>query len=487
MNLMKSFMLGSTAVLAVASAQAADLPSRKAAPVEYVKVCDAYGAGFFYIPGSDVCLKVGGFVRSDYKYSSPAAIRQILANGTVNTVVSQVAADQDTTGVEFRGRVDLDARVNTAWGAAQTVVRLRSSNRDGIGTTAATTTNGASYVPQGNVSSALTAEAAYTRFAGFTFGLGSDLFTTMPSYMINISGYPGFSNGVKQLAYTATFGGGFSASLGLESRGDFSGSNGVGQFTYVTRPDTGYNLVGNLRYDQSWGFLQLSGAIGNNTFGTNNATSAGVVTQNNLITNQLFSGASAKTGYAIGLGGRLNLPQLAAGDQINATISYAQGMWGEVSGCSNYSSCSDTGISRGLGGVMYVPVNYLLTSTTTVGGIVTNNYSATKVLNAGAMFTHYWTPSLRSNFNFSYNAFTSPAIDPLTTTAGTSIGNATYYIAGANLIWSPAKNLDIGVEADYIANKLKFQTVVAGAPATLVSANSNNSGWTGRLRIDRAF
>jgi hypothetical protein len=487
MNLMKSFMLGSTAVLAVASAQAADLPSRKAAPVEYVKVCDAYGAGFFYIPGSDVCLKVGGFVRSDYKYSAPSAVRQILANGTVNPIVSQVAADQDTTGVEFRGRVDLDARVNTAWGAAQTVVRLRSSNRDGIGTVAATTTNGASYVPQGNVASALTAEAAYTRFAGFTFGLGSDLFTTMPSYMINISGYPGFTNGVKQLSYTATFGGGWSASLGLESRGDFSGSNGVTQFTYVTRPDTGYNLVGNVRLDQSWGFLQLSGAIGNNTFGTNNATAAGVVTQNILPANQLFSGASSKTGYAIGLGGRLNLPQLAAGDQINATISYAQGMWGEVSGCSNYSSCSDTGISRGLGGVLYVPVNYLLTSTTLANGVVTNNYSATKVLNTGAIFTHYWTPSLRSNFNFSYNAFTVPTIDPLTTAAGTSIGNAVYYIAGANLIWSPAKNLDIGVEADYIANKLKFQTVVAGAPNTLVTANSNNSGWTGRLRIDRTF
>ena len=75
----------------------------------------------------------------------------------------------------------------------------------------------------------------------------------------------------------------------------------------------------------------------------------------------------------------------------------------------------------------------------------------------------------------------------MTTTAGTSIGNATYYIAGANLIWTPTKGLDIGVEADYIANKLKFQTVVAGAPATLVSANSNNNGWTGRLRIDRAF
>ena len=47
----------------------ADLPARKAAPVEYVKVCDAYGAGFFFIPGTDTCLKVGGYVRAEYQYT----------------------------------------------------------------------------------------------------------------------------------------------------------------------------------------------------------------------------------------------------------------------------------------------------------------------------------------------------------------------------------------------------------------------------------
>ncbi len=47
MTLMKSALLASaTTLIAVASAQAADLPSKKAAPVSYVKICDAYGAGF---------------------------------------------------------------------------------------------------------------------------------------------------------------------------------------------------------------------------------------------------------------------------------------------------------------------------------------------------------------------------------------------------------------------------------------------------------
>ncbi|HWG04342.1 MAG TPA: porin, partial [Beijerinckiaceae bacterium] len=70
MGLTKQLLLGSAAVLtATAMAQAADLPSRKAAPVQYVKICDAYGAGFFYIPGTDTCLRIGGYVRAEYDFS----------------------------------------------------------------------------------------------------------------------------------------------------------------------------------------------------------------------------------------------------------------------------------------------------------------------------------------------------------------------------------------------------------------------------------
>src|SRR5215217_6380479 len=75
MKLVKSLLLGSAAALvAGAGAQAADLPARKAAPVEYVRVCDAYGAGFFFIPGTDTCIKVGGRVRADYAFSAAQTI-----------------------------------------------------------------------------------------------------------------------------------------------------------------------------------------------------------------------------------------------------------------------------------------------------------------------------------------------------------------------------------------------------------------------------
>jgi outer membrane immunogenic protein len=37
-----------------------------ALPVEYVKVCSSYGAGFFYIPGTDTCIRLDRSVRFDY-------------------------------------------------------------------------------------------------------------------------------------------------------------------------------------------------------------------------------------------------------------------------------------------------------------------------------------------------------------------------------------------------------------------------------------
>src|SRR3982074_2928974 len=73
MTIMKHMLLGSAATLTViASAQAADLPV-KAKPVEYVKICSLYGQGFYYIPGTDICLKVGGYVQADYGWNLTGA------------------------------------------------------------------------------------------------------------------------------------------------------------------------------------------------------------------------------------------------------------------------------------------------------------------------------------------------------------------------------------------------------------------------------
>ena len=68
MKMVKSLLLGSAAgLVAVTAGQAADLPV-KAKPVEYVRICSLYGAGFYYMPGTDLCIKIGGWVRAEETY-----------------------------------------------------------------------------------------------------------------------------------------------------------------------------------------------------------------------------------------------------------------------------------------------------------------------------------------------------------------------------------------------------------------------------------
>src|ERR1700676_1312930 len=70
MKMVKSLLLGSAAgLVGAAGAQAADLPV-KAKPVEYVRVCSLYGAGFWYVPGTDTCLKIGSYIREQVEYNA---------------------------------------------------------------------------------------------------------------------------------------------------------------------------------------------------------------------------------------------------------------------------------------------------------------------------------------------------------------------------------------------------------------------------------
>jgi lipopolysaccharide export system ATP-binding protein len=94
-------MLATAAVIVtVAGASAADLPSKKAAPATFVKICDTYGAGYFFIPGSDTCLKIGGRVRYDLTYVPTGKI--------FNSAGAKDFSVQDTYGQHVRGRITLD-------------------------------------------------------------------------------------------------------------------------------------------------------------------------------------------------------------------------------------------------------------------------------------------------------------------------------------------------------------------------------------------
>ena len=127
---LKSLLLGSAAALvAVSGARAADAIIAEPEPVEYVRVCDAYGAGFFYIPGTETCLKIGGYVRYDVN---------IDANGwTKNT----------------RGQLTVDARSDTEWGTLRGYMAYQgnSNGTRGDGANNANVTLDAAYIELGGL------------------------------------------------------------------------------------------------------------------------------------------------------------------------------------------------------------------------------------------------------------------------------------------------------------------------------------------------
>src|SRR5579862_1010230 len=122
MKLVKSLMLGSAAGLVVMSgAQAADLPV-KAKAVEYVKVCSLYGAGFWYIPGTDTCIKLGGYLRADVVFNGNS-------DATGNVSGAAGAQNRFTNYFTTRARQDLsvDTRTATEYGVVRTFAEFTLS------------------------------------------------------------------------------------------------------------------------------------------------------------------------------------------------------------------------------------------------------------------------------------------------------------------------------------------------------------------------
>src|SRR3954451_6244459 len=201
MKMVKSLLLGTAAgLVAVAGAQAADLPV-KAKPVEYVKICTLYGDGFYYIPGTDTCLKLGGYIRADYGYNATGARTPHYSGGTG-------AQDRTVSPYSTRHRLNMqiDTRTQTAYGTLRTFSSFHSQNEDGSETT--------------NTS------RAFIQWAGFTFGRTAS-FTDPPGSMGD-SGFRSLfqtqnqsdsgANGVNQIAYTWELGNGTTLSVGADER-----------------------------------------------------------------------------------------------------------------------------------------------------------------------------------------------------------------------------------------------------------------------------
>jgi len=276
MKMVKSLILGSAAgLLAMSGAQAADLPV-KAKAVEYVRICSLYGAGFFYIPGTDTCIKLGGYLRVDTTFNG-----SIYDQPAWSGDLGQGNRYRDYFASRSRMAFTIDTRTATEYGVVRTFGQAdfqfttQANNNTNpanfTGSPAAGTNTGLLNQPgEGYVP----VEYVFIQFAGFTFGKSSSAYATP------WNGYPGNNTsfllgghdtvtGVNNIQYTAQFGNGVSGTIGLDDPTVFNrtvvanltlpfSSTGAIANTYAGThaPD----VVGNIRVDQAWGLFQISAA-----------------------------------------------------------------------------------------------------------------------------------------------------------------------------------------------------------------------------------
>src|SRR5215470_3865721 len=148
MGPVKRVLLGSAAgVFAVAGAQAADLPV-KAKPVEYVKVCSLYGAGFWYVPGTDTCIKVGAYTKLDVNYNAGGGGNPVGggAQGAIDAGGRQTRTDTSNFNFRSRGVASFDMRTQTEYGTLRSYLDIGAQIQTASANVSTSSQNGASAI-----------------------------------------------------------------------------------------------------------------------------------------------------------------------------------------------------------------------------------------------------------------------------------------------------------------------------------------------------
>src|SRR5689334_15947768 len=170
----RTLILGSAAgLMAVSGAQAADLPV-KAKAVEYVRICSLYGAGFFYIPGTDTCIKLGGYVRIDTTFNTGAGA---YGNPAYAGDAGQGNRYRDYFLSRSRMALTVDTRTATEYGVVRTFGQGDFQFQN-AGTSNPSAVAAAPFVGGGINNAFLSTagggyvavEMLFIQFAGFTFG-----------------------------------------------------------------------------------------------------------------------------------------------------------------------------------------------------------------------------------------------------------------------------------------------------------------------------
>jgi hypothetical protein len=475
-------LLGSAAVLCAAGgAQAADLPVQKAAPVEYVRVCSAVGEGFFFIPGTDTCLRIGGRVRAEY------------------LAIETFSRRDDAIGFLARGRLNVDARTQTEYGTLRAFFRYEFTRSTGAYLDSGSALNGVGDPGQSRTGPAL--DRAFIQFGGLTAGRIQSFFDFYANDLL-FSAQLGSDAVTEVLAYTATFGD-FSATIAAEDgieRRVFNSPTDFGVladslFPGVRTPNgtffpeslrvggqTAPDGVAALGVTKEWGSAQVSAAV--HQVRSSNFTQ-------NLRGAANFRPDSPDTeyGYAVQGGVKINLPFIAAGDVLWLQAAYAEG-------AINYLGFgSDTSV-RANGPFV------LNQSDAFVDAF--GNTDLTEGFALVAAFSHYFTPQFRGELMGSYGqlnydrgasgavtAAQSAALSGSTRLQGARFGfvDTEEFRVEGSAIWSPVKDLDIGVDVLYQNIDPKGRVIGNdfGSGGGRLRSFDDQDVVIGRLRIQRDF
>jgi hypothetical protein len=513
--MIKSLILGSAAgLVALSGAQAADLPV-KAKAVEYVRICSLYGAGFYYIPGTDTCIKLGGYLRVDTTFNGGT-----YGGPFYNADGGQGNRFRDIYGARSRLQLSVDTRTATEYGVVRTFGQF-NMNFNNAGTSNASSAalsfpTGTANTLMGPGGGYVSMDTMFLQFAGFTFGKSVSAFATP------WNGYPGNNSsflmgghdsvtGVNNVQYTAQFGNGVSGTIGLDDPTVYNRTSvynlstassatvaapvgftgtGVNAYSGTFAPD----IVGNIRVDQAWGLFQISGAGHLVSASYNILGAAGA--PNNL--SEISGHPESKWGGSVMAALQLkNLPT-GAGDDFKIDVSYSKGDTKNVISTSNASPSfamfggSGSGAYQSVGFGATTDGVYLPGAAGTGGIILTSAWGVRGAFNHN--WDPYWSTSLFGSYaQVKYDGGTNDNILGAGTTsakgaycaafaashtgqaaAGNNTGNYTcnpdFNIAQIGMVtrWTPVRNLTFSAEvgAFFLDQKMSgsFTTTAATAP-----------------------
>ncbi len=224
-------------------------------PMEYVRVCDTYGTGFYYIPGTETCLRVGGYLRYDIGvgiFGHEDVLDKLdLAAGIINT--------NDTYYKRARAALQLDARSETELGTLRAYMQI-NFNWDTDTVTVFDDANGNGINEPGEEIGDITTtgqdtdiEQAYIELGGFRVGKTDSLFVSITNFAGNVVQDDLIDyepDRTHQISYTYAGSNGFTAAIALEEgSGDLYTID-----SYVPHVVAGAALT------QGWG--SISGAVG---------------------------------------------------------------------------------------------------------------------------------------------------------------------------------------------------------------------------------